>query len=177
LGHSCWASAFQPLDVEVDRAALHRLIRTRFGPNQARPTIVTSTAGEVKHWAAMSCFTDGRRAAYIAMRTAPTREFRFAVVGSMTDPAEAARLARKYEGDVSIPAMLREAAGFWSGISREVRFQGGGEETASLNTIFPWMVHNALIHLSAPHGLEQYEGSAWGTRESPGWSIPAGART
>ena len=130
--------------------------------------LVTSTPGEAEALGGDELlFADGqpRGMPYIAMRTAPTRTFRFAVVGSMTDPAEAARLARKYEGDVSIPAMLRVATGFWSGISREVRFQGGGEEAASLTTLFPWMVHNALIHLSAPHGLEQYEGSAWGTRD------------
>ncbi|MEM1445234.1 MAG: hypothetical protein AAGF84_04210 [Planctomycetota bacterium] len=29
----------------------------------------------------------------------------------------------------------------------------------------PWMTHNAMIHLSVPHGLEQFGGAAWGTRD------------
>ncbi len=29
----------------------------------------------------------------------------------------------------------------------------------------PWFVHNAMIHLSLPHGLEQFGGAAWGTRD------------
>ncbi len=33
-----------------------------------------------------------------------------------------------------------------------------------MHTIF-WYTHNALIHYASPHGLEQYNGAAWGTRD------------
>jgi 1,2-beta-oligoglucan phosphorylase len=29
----------------------------------------------------------------------------------------------------------------------------------------PWFVQNALVHFLSPHGLEQYSGAAWGTRD------------
>jgi 1,2-beta-oligoglucan phosphorylase len=119
---------------------------------------------------------------HIAMRTTPARAFRFAVVGSMINPAEAARLAEKYATPVSMSAMVEAAGEFWSGLMRNAASPPinatdrsgvpsplagaqGSAETASLDTIFPWMVHDALIHVAAPHGLEQYEGSAWGTRD------------
>ncbi len=38
-------------------------------------------------------------------------------------------------------------------------------EIEKLNLLVPWYVHNALIHYSMPHGLEQYGGGAWGTRD------------
>ena len=31
--------------------------------------------------------------------------------------------------------------------------------------IVPWFTHDALVHLLSPHGLEQYGGAAWGTRD------------
>ena len=31
--------------------------------------------------------------------------------------------------------------------------------------IFPWLIHNALIHYLSPRGLEQYSGGGWGTRD------------
>jgi cellobiose phosphorylase len=31
--------------------------------------------------------------------------------------------------------------------------------------IFPWFVHNALVHYLSPRGLEQYSGGGWGTRD------------
>lgn len=31
--------------------------------------------------------------------------------------------------------------------------------------VFPWLVHNALVHYLSPRGLEQYSGGGWGTRD------------
>lgn len=49
---------------------------------------------------------------------------------------------------------------------------------ARLREILPWFTHNAAIHFSAPHGLEQYGGGAWGVRDvcqgSVEWLLAAG---
>ena len=36
---------------------------------------------------------------------------------------------------------------------------------AEFNDLLPWLVQNALVHFLSPHGLEQYGGAAWGTRD------------
>ncbi len=36
---------------------------------------------------------------------------------------------------------------------------------ARVDEILPWFAHNAAIHFSAPHGLEQHGGAAWGVRD------------
>ncbi len=36
---------------------------------------------------------------------------------------------------------------------------------AEFNDLMPWLVQNALVHFLSPHGLEQYGGAAWGTRD------------
>jgi 1,2-beta-oligoglucan phosphorylase len=44
----------------------------------------------------------------------------------------------------------------------------GGHETSELfrvNAVAWWYTHNMLVHYSVPHGLEQYGGAAWGTRD------------
>ncbi len=38
-------------------------------------------------------------------------------------------------------------------------------DVARLGEILPWLADNALIHYLAPHGLEQYAGGGWGTRD------------
>jgi cellobiose phosphorylase len=38
-------------------------------------------------------------------------------------------------------------------------------DVAGLREILPWYVHDALVHLLAPRGLEQYSGGGWGTRD------------
>jgi 1,2-beta-oligoglucan phosphorylase len=112
-------------------------------------------------------YADGqpRQGAYLALRTQPVREVSFAVVGSMTDPEAAERLAAKFERGVEDVSLLLPARRFWGQLTRNLRIRGGGGEGAALDTLFPWLAHNAMIHLTVPHGLEQYTGAAWGTRD------------
>jgi len=111
--------------------------------------------------------TDGRThtGAYFALRTRPTRELCFAVVGSMTDRSAADRLAAKYRAGVADSDLLVTAKAFWTHVTRGLRIRGGGADGAALDTFFPWLAHDAMIHLTVPHGLEQYTGAAWGTRD------------
>nr|WP_144925852.1 amylo-alpha-1,6-glucosidase [Paenibacillus bovis] len=39
------------------------------------------------------------------------------------------------------------------------------DEVKKFNTTAWWYTHNMLVHYSVPHGLEQYSGAAWGTRD------------
>ncbi len=112
-------------------------------------------------------YADGvaRGMPYAAFETLPTNEVRFAVVGSMTDPADAERLAAKYEAGVEAGEMLASADAFWSRVTRNARFESRNASAAAFNTLFPWLAHNAIIHLTVPHGLEQYSGGAWGARD------------
>ncbi len=106
-----------------------------------------------------------RDGAYLALRTRPTHELCFAVVGSMTDAEAARRLAAKYQHGVEDKDLLALATRYWERVTRNLRIRGGGDEGAALDTTFPWFAHNAMIHLTVPHGLEQYTGAAWGTRD------------
>ena len=112
-------------------------------------------------------YTDGveRGMPYVAFRTLPTNELRFAVTGSMTDAGEAQRLADKYAAGVELGEMLTSANAFWSRLTRNARFESSDPSVTAFNTIFPWLAHNAIVHLTVPHGLEQYSGGAWGTRD------------
>ncbi|OOE12721.1 GH36-type glycosyl hydrolase domain-containing protein [Fictibacillus arsenicus] len=68
------------------------------------------------------------------------------------------------EADVEIER-YRE---FIQNTNRGFRLSKGGEETSELqkmNALAHWYTHNMLIHYSVPHGLEQYGGAAWGTRD------------
>jgi len=112
-------------------------------------------------------YLDGQRrgGAYAAIRTRPTNGFAFAVVGSMTDPQQAATLAAKYAVPMNEATVLAKADRAWSAITRGLRIKGGKAGAKAVDASFPWLVHDAMIHLTAPHGLEQYTGAAWGTRD------------
>jgi cellobiose phosphorylase len=86
-------------------------------------------------------------------------------VGSLRDSAETDRLAAKYETNVTPVEMLRPAAQFWTSVTRNVRIEGAHPDVSAMDAMLPWLAHNAIVHLSVPHGLEQYTGGAWGTRD------------
>jgi len=66
---------------------------------------------------------------------------------------------------VADESLLESAAIYWSHVTRDLVVLGHGEQSSALNTLAPWLAHNAMIHLTVPHGLEQYTGAAWGTRD------------
>src|SRR5262249_27199481 len=60
-----------------------------------------------------------------------------------------------------------------------VRLRGVADPAVTrIDEILPWLAHNAGIHFSAPHGLEQYGGAAWGVRDvcqgSVEWLLASG---
>ncbi len=50
-----------------------------------------------------------------------------------------------------------------SGVPTLEHDRAGG--VARLSDALPWFAQNAAIHLTAPHGIEQYGGAAWGVRD------------
>jgi cellobiose phosphorylase len=112
-------------------------------------------------------YADGqlRHGAYVALRTRPVRGFCFAVTGSLTDPLLAAQLADKYQSGVDDRSLLSPARRYWEGVTRNLRISSGDPGGDAFDFLSPWLAHNAMIHLTVPHGLEQYTGGAWGTRD------------
>ncbi len=60
----------------------------------------------------------------------------------------------------------------WSAATSALRVSAAGEATVDhLDSILPWFIHNGIIHYSVPHGLEQWNGGAWGVRDVTQGSI------
>ena len=112
-------------------------------------------------------YTDGcaRGSGYVVLQTRAIRSFCFAVVGSLRDATEAKLLAAKYARGADSSGMLAPAERYWESLTRGLRITGHHPDISALNTMLPWLAHNAMMHLTVPHGLEQYTGAAWGTRD------------
>ncbi|MGV2979835.1 GH36-type glycosyl hydrolase domain-containing protein [Camelimonas sp. ID_303_24] len=100
---------------------------------------------------------------WLVIETEPTNSFAFAITGSLSDAAAALKLADEAAGWDAL-AEAQAVRAYWSRLTRGLGVAGGGR-AEGLSLALPWLVQNAIIHVSAPHGLEQYTGGAWGTRD------------
>jgi cellobiose phosphorylase len=136
-------------------------------PN-ASYSLVTSTPDAVETIGGDELlYTDGvaRNGPFVALRSYTTRTLTFAVTGSMTDAGEAKGLAERYATGVDSEDMLVPATRFWDHVTRGFQLSGTGQHVAAQAAMVPWLARDALVHLTVPHGLEQYTGAAWGTRD------------
>ncbi len=173
LGEKEYAHAGRvEIEARRKRFAFQPDLNDRWGQQypEAVYRLVTSTPGRIEVIGGDELlYADGKRRSggYAAMRTRPTNQFAFALVGSMTDPKQAEALARKYARPVDEATMLKPADRFWRALTRGVRVKSAktSADALAMDTIFAWLAHDVMIHLTAPHGLEQYTGGAWGTRD------------
>ena len=102
----------------------------------------------------------GRGGPYAAIRTRPVTRCGVILLGGL-------------EGSEVLPTAVAAARQQWVDgadgarpLDAPVRLASKSDPAvARLDEILPWFTHNAGIHFSAPHGLEQYGGAAWGVRD------------
>lgn len=110
---------------------------------------------------------------YAAIRSNAVRTFGVILTGTLSGGSALA---------AAVAAARAEFTGFTAPArppAAPVRLRGTTDAgVARVDEILPWFTHNASIHFSTPHGLEQYGGAAWGTRDvtqgSVEWLLAAG---
>ena len=73
-------------------------------------------------------------------------------------------------GHTSLP-VAPVAPRTWQDDARGLSLTSAQADIQRINHILPWFIHNGMIHLTVPHGLEQYNGGAWGSRDVTQGSI------
>ena len=59
----------------------------------------------------------------------------------------------------------KDAQSDWKDLSLNLVLNGKQEDITAIREILPWYGMNAITHFLTPHGLEQFGGAAWGTRD------------
>ena len=111
---------------------------------------------------------DGRRrsGAYVVLQSRPAARFSVILLGTRDGAAGL---------DSAVAGARADLDGTWRTARPPALVLSVGHArepgVARVNEIVPWFNHNAAIHFSAPHGLEQYGGAAWGVRDVTQGSI------
>ena len=87
------------------------------------------------------------------------------LAGDLRGSAGALQVARDgIDHPLDVEAELATHRAYVADFTRHLHVDGDGR-LAELNLLLPWFTQNALVHFLVPHGLEQYSGAAWGTRD------------
>ena len=89
-----------------------------------------------------------------------------AELAAQPEHAWSVELCNNLAEPVELPDEPADPDAFWLDLTLRAGFDPGPDpRTRRLAEALPWLVHNAVIHLSTPVGLEQFTGGAWGTRD------------
>lgn len=108
-----------------------------------------------------------RISTFLTLAAEDTAEFQLLIAGSLEGEALPA-LDETRAAETFSEGYKEAFAGLLRGLeldASDVADEALAESVREMNETVPWFAHNALTHFSAPHGLEQPGGAAWGTRD------------
>jgi CRISPR-associated protein Csx3 len=100
-----------------------------------------------------------RSGPYLVVQTRAVSRCGIIQVGSTTGPAALGELV------ASARAEFASSVNAAAPTALPLRLRHADPGVGRIAEVLPWFNHNAAIHFSAPHGLEQYGGAAWGVRD------------
>ena len=119
-------------------------------------------------------YADGvdRGGSHVVFKTKPVTGFSVAITGSILDASAAEARATAAVGAGTAPEAAESSADlYWTELRHGATLAadlGDGrtaEDVRRLDELFRWYPVDAMVHLTTPHGLEQYSGAAWGARD------------
>jgi 1,2-beta-oligoglucan phosphorylase len=91
-----------------------------------------------------------------------TSGFCMSFIGEVCNTVDAEKIAdagKQWASDCN------DAQSDWKDLSLNLALNGNKEDISAIREILPWFSMNAITHFLTPHGLEQFGGAAWGTRD------------
>ena len=106
---------------------------------------------------------ENRGGSFVVVSVQETSGFCMSFVGEVIDKTDAVRIK---DADKQWEADCQDAQSAWQDLCSNLRLNGDQRDLAVIRETLPWYGANALTHFLAPHGLEQLDGGAWGTRDT-----------
>lgn len=106
-------------------------------------------------------------ASLVTLSLEESAEWRLTIQGILEGQAEGSVVT--LDSSLTFEEEVQAYREFFAGVMNGFRLSRGegqnAEDLFKVNALAWWYTHNMLVHYSVPHGLEQYGGAAWGTRD------------
>jgi len=103
-----------------------------------------------------------RKQSFFVVETEKVPEFSLSFIGEVCKPAE---LEKIENADQQFEMDCQDAHATWKEFRLNLSLDGKQKDIEAIREILPWFGMNAITHFLTPHGLEQFGGAAWGTRD------------
>jgi len=134
-------------------ASVYKELHYRLGVKGADMQVVDETC--------LASNTEPGSASLTVLELGASAEWTMTVQGCL-DAADASLAARVAEEEIASYRSFYESV--MNGFRLSLK-NGQEDDLFKVNALAWWYTHNMLVHYSVPHGLEQYGGAAWGTRD------------
>ncbi|MDQ6420196.1 cellobiose phosphorylase [Paenibacillus sp. LHD-117] len=102
-------------------------------------------------------------ASLVVLALEASGSWRLTIAGNLQESATKTDAGRPVETDIEQYRTFLSSV--MNGFSLSNASEDKARELEKFNALAWWYTHNMLVHYSVPHGLEQYSGAAWGTRD------------
>lgn len=99
---------------------------------------------------------------FFVLKIGETNNFSLSFVGEVVESSNEKVFL---DNDVRFENDCREANQLMNELCLNLSLQNEDSDLQAIAEIIPWFGNNALAHFLTPHGLEQFGGAAWGTRD------------
>jgi len=111
---------------------------------------------------------DGRHYPYVVVKSKPTKKFTLMMTGHILSKSKSKALSSPdIEPQDQFKTAVKSVWQYWQAFGQGANLKNSNQnhDISRLNGIMTWYFHNAMVHFTTPHGLEQYSGAAWGLRD------------
>lgn len=101
-------------------------------------------------------------ASFFVLEVPKTSSFCMSFIGEVCTPAITGKIEN---AEKQFATDCKDAQKELQDLSLNLALKSDQEDVAAIREILPWFSMNAITHYLTPHGLEQFGGAAWGTRD------------
>jgi cellobiose phosphorylase len=138
------------------------MILDNFPESQFRMLINSSGAYTASGDEALYAGHEGHGSPFFVLNVDKTADFCVSFVGEVCQKTASEKIENT-DHQFNIDCLDAQAG--WNKLSLNLSLKSDQEDAAAIQEIIPWFGMNAITHFLTPHGLEQFGGAAWGTRD------------